>query len=353
MPFQFSNEEYADIIFVYGFCNGNSEAARREYQERFPGRRIPNTKTFSSVYQHLRTRGSFPTCSFSVERQVNHRVNDELCVINHIQHSPGTSTRRISYRTGLSKNKVWRILHKENLYPFRLQKVQNLLPTDYPQRLNFCHWLLDNADKVYSILFTDEATFTRNGVFNSRNTHLWSEENPHGAVETSFQHRFHINVWCGVIDDKILGPFVFNENLTGDAYAHFLKNNLPVLLEDVPLQTRLQMIYQHDGATPHFSLVARQHLNANFLNWIGRGGPINWPPRSPDLTPLDYFIWGHMKTIVYQQKVDTKEELLIRIQNATEFIRNDPEMIRRATGNMLRRAECCVHCEGRNFEQLL
>ncbi|KAG8264864.1 hypothetical protein J6590_004897, partial [Homalodisca vitripennis] len=92
MPFQFSNEEYADIMFCYGYAHGNAEAARREYQERFPARRIPNAKTFSSVFQFLRTNGSFPTISFSVERQAHHRVNDELQVIQHIHRSSGTST---------------------------------------------------------------------------------------------------------------------------------------------------------------------------------------------------------------------------------------------------------------------
>lgn len=353
MPFQFSNEEYADIIFCYGYGNGNAEAARREYQERFPTRRIPNAKTFSSVFQFLRTKGSFPTHSYSVERQPIHRVNVEHQVIQHVRRSPGTSTRRIAYRTGLSRQKVWRILRKEKLYPFRLQKIQHLLPTDYPLRLNFSHWLLDNADKLSSILFTDEATFTRNGVFNSRNSHLWSVENPHGTVESSFQHRFHVNVWCAIIDDKILGPFVINGNLTGRIYEQFLKNDLPVLLEDIPLQKRLQVIFQHDGATPHFSLLARNHLNANFVNWIGRGGPVNWPPRSPDFSPLDYFLWGHMKTKVYQHKVDTKEELLVKIFNEFEIIKNNPDIIRKAIENILRRAECCVHCEGGNFEQFI
>jgi len=45
------------------------------------------------------------------------------------------------------------------------------------------------------ILFTDEATFTRNGINNARNSHRWSHENPLGTVETNFQRRFSINVW--------------------------------------------------------------------------------------------------------------------------------------------------------------
>ncbi|GFW47015.1 hypothetical protein TNCV_3486271 [Trichonephila clavipes] len=35
---------------------------------------------------------------------------------------------------------------------------------------------------------------------------------------------------------------------------------------------------------------------------ISRFGPVNWPPRSCDLTPLDYFLWGYLKALVYADK---------------------------------------------------
>ena len=53
------------------------------------------------------------------------------------------------------------------------------------------------------------------------------------------------------------------------------------------------MWYQHDGAPAHFSIATRQVLNDKYPNrCIGRGGPVPWPPRSPDLTPLDCFLMG-------------------------------------------------------------
>ncbi|KAJ4433406.1 hypothetical protein ANN_15665 [Periplaneta americana] len=44
---------------------------------------------------------------------------------------------------------------------------------------------------------------------------------------------------------------------------------------------------------------------------IGRTGPIRWPPRSPDLTPLDFFFWGFIKDRVYATKPHTIPELVI------------------------------------------
>ena len=87
--------------------------------------------------------------------------------------------------------------------------------------------------------------------------------------------------------------------------ANISQDELPALLENVPLQTRRQMYDQHDGASPHFSHFVRQYLNYKFpKGWVGRGGKKNWPPRSPDLNPLDYHVWGYMKAMVYSHKMN-------------------------------------------------
>ena len=120
-------------------------------------------------------------------------------------------------------------------------------------------------------------------------------------------------------------------------YADFLLDELPLLLEDVPLDTRRQLIFQHDGAPPHYSRQARQRLDEIFPGrWIGRGGPNQWPARSPDLTPLDFYLWGHMKTLVYTNKCNTKEELLQRIREAAQDIKSKPEMLRKTTHSTLK-----------------
>ena len=61
---------------------------------------------------------------------------------------------------------------------------------------------------------------------------------------------------------------------------------------------------------PHFSRVAGQFLNRHFANkWIGRGGPIAWFARSPDLNSLDFHLWGHLKSIVYATSIKHAEIL--------------------------------------------
>ena len=104
-----------------------------------------------------------------------------------------------------------------------------------------------------------------------------------------------------MIEDVLIGPVVLDDHMTGQNYLDFLQNELPKQLEDVPLATRIAMYFQHDGAPSHYTLHVMQHLNDTFPNrWIGRGSTINWPPRSPDLTPLDFCLWGLMKSEVYR-----------------------------------------------------
>jgi len=62
-------------------------------------------------------------------------------------------------------------------------------------------------------------------------------------------------------------------------------------------------------------------LDATFPGrWVGRGGPTAWPPRSPDLTPLDFFACGVIKDVEYRRKVRDLADLRQRIIEAVELI---------------------------------
>jgi hypothetical protein len=65
------------------------------------------------------------------------------------------------------------------------------------------------------------------------------------------------------------------------------------------------LIFQRDGAPAHVGAIARSALDERFRGrWIGRGGPINWPPRNPELTPTDFFFfWRYNKDVVHSERV--------------------------------------------------
>jgi len=59
MPHTFTHREYADMIFVYGFCNGSAMRAVDEYRQRFPNRRVPNRKVFQKLFAKVQETGMF------------------------------------------------------------------------------------------------------------------------------------------------------------------------------------------------------------------------------------------------------------------------------------------------------
>ncbi|KYQ58151.1 hypothetical protein ALC60_02883 [Trachymyrmex zeteki] len=175
MPRTYSNSEYADMVFVYGFCNGNALKAVREYARRFPNRRVPNRRVFMLTFNRLRETGTFSI------RQENNRFQAALRrdlqagnrILQHFDNHPETSVRNASAVLGVSPQTIWRTVKGDNRYPYHIQKVQNLLPQDHWNRLNFCNWYLQTChnDILFpsKIMWSDEATFTRGGIINQRN----------------------------------------------------------------------------------------------------------------------------------------------------------------------------------------
>ena len=95
-------------------------------------------------------------------------------------------------------------------------------------------------------------------------------------------------------------------------------------------------------------------LTETFGNrWIGRNGPIAWPARSPDLTPLDFFLWGHMKTLVYDTPVESEMDLIGRVVAAAGDVADDQPMLSRVQQSFVRRCQLCIDTGGRHFEQLM
>jgi len=161
-------------------------------------------------------------------------------------------------------------------------------------------------------MFTDESQFNHDGVNNTNNSHVWADGNTHATVESNFQLHFCVNVWCAVLDDQLIVPFILEGRLTGEVYLRFVQEELPRLFEDVPLNKRGRMYLQHDGAHPHSAHEVRNFQNYRFPGrWIEHSGPHNWPARSPNISPLDYCVWGWMKELVYSVNVVTRDECLV------------------------------------------
>ena len=97
-------------------------------------------------------------------------------VLRLVEKNPSTSTRQVAQTLLTSQNAVWKVVHGQQLHPYHLQKVHSLLEEDYPRRVQFAEWYLQQCIlqlKFSSlVLFTDECTFNRNGILNLHNMHV-------------------------------------------------------------------------------------------------------------------------------------------------------------------------------------
>ncbi|GFV56397.1 uncharacterized protein TNCV_855502 [Trichonephila clavipes] len=108
-----------------------------------------------------------------------------------------------------------------------------------------------------------------------------------------------------------------------------------------------ELWFQQDGATCHTARATIDLLKDTFGDrLISRFGPVNWPPRSCDLTPLDYFLWGYVKSLVYADKPQTLDHLEDNIRRVIADIR--PQMLEKVIENWTSRLDYIRASRGRN-----
>lgn len=350
-----TNQQLLDLVLFY---NQSRSLARTRvmFHRRYPDVPIPSRDRILRSTQNLLDFGSFhvPTHAQARGRAPVHHRPMQNRIRRYFRRNPQASTRQAARRFHVSQFFVWKLLNASGMYPYHFQKIQELTLVDYTPRVQFCTWLLQNLDK--NILWTDEATFTRLGLFNVHNEHWWAPRghNPHVVRRHSFQNRFSVNVWAGILNDCIIGPFFIDERLTGERYLQLIESSLEEQLESVPLNYLSELYFQHDGAPAHYQRDVRTYLSDRYgERWIGRGGPVPWPARSPDLTPLDFFLWGEIKRLVYKEESESRDELKIKIVSAFDVVKSRTLVLRSLKVNHRRRAELCVQLGGEHFEHLL
>lgn len=350
----FTAREYADMARAHTLCHGNSRAAAALYQQWFPAAHHPSYRTIGRVARRLRATGT------ALPRQRGPQAAGpdavEEAVLAYFMVNPRASIRSAHRESGLPITSVWRILHRHGYHPYHVHCVQGLVDGDTQRRLDFCNWLLIQIDEIpdllTNIIWTDEARFCRDGIVNRHNAHWWATENPRFTRETHHQFQWSTNVWCGIWGNRILGPIFYQGNLNGMRYLHLLRTDIEEILDNAPLAATRAAWYQHDGAPPHRIHAVCAWLDRTFDGrWIGFRGEVEWPARSPDLTPLDFFLWGYLKENVYATPPADLGDLRQRVTACIRTI--TPEMMEDVRESIVNRAEMCIAADGGHVEQAL
>ncbi|GFW19428.1 DUF4817 domain-containing protein [Trichonephila clavipes] len=273
------------------------------------------------------------------QRRRTVRTEEAISTVERsIEEDPNESIRHLAQELDLCPSTLWKILRKDlGLRAYKIQLVQELNPNDHQARRRFVEWAQNEIAVVPDfhkrILFSDKAHFWLNGYVNKQNCRIWSEANPQVYVETPL-HTEKLTVWCALWAGGIIGPYFKNDeghNVTvnGDRYGAMITTFFISELNNHDVQ---KLWFQQDGAT-YYTARATIDLLKNTLGdrLISRFGPVNRPPRSCDLTPLDYSLWGYVKSLVYADKPQTLDPLEDNIRRVIADIR--PQMLEKVIEN--------------------
>lgn len=113
------------------------------------------------------------------------------------------------------------------------------------------------------------------------------------------------------------------------------------------------MFWQQDGAPSHTSNATMQYLRGQFPGRVmSKRGDLPWPPRSPDLTVCDFFLWGYLKHRIWNVPHDQQPKNLEQLRAAivTECRNIDHQIIQRSFDTMVTRARRCINAGGHAFQ---
>ncbi|XP_065223877.1 uncharacterized protein LOC135848033 [Planococcus citri] len=271
-------------------------------------------------------------------------------VRHSVQISPTQSYRKRAAHLGIKRSSMQQILSKDlNFHPYKILITQKLEETDYDARKSFAADMLERIDSgevpLKSLLVTDEAHFYINGDVNKQNMQYWSDNNPMSVQEKPL-HSAKLTVWMGVAEYGLVGPYVFDGTVNGDRYRAMLSE---FLIPELKRKRKYSATwFQQDGATCHSAdktiTLLREHFHDRI---ISRNTKIPWPPRSPDLSACDYFLWGYLKSKVYVNKPQTLTDLQNNIIHECALISQG--MLAKVFNNFRKRLEECVENDGKHL----
>ncbi|GFU72635.1 DUF4817 domain-containing protein [Trichonephila clavipes] len=216
-----------------------------------------------------------------------------------------SSAREAARRLGLPPSSVRNILRRMfQLYPYKLQSCHELLPADTAQREAFAKWAFSKMEQDptwgFNILWTDEAHFSLHGDVNNHNCRIWVTSYPREYMKPL--HSPKVTAWCGFTGSFIIRPLFFETQCPVNGW-----------------------ITETDGAISHTANPVEAFLIQTFGEdrIVSRRCRYPWPPRSPDLTPADFWLWGYLKSLVYLSGPSSLSELKDAIRREVSSIYPD------------------------------
>ena len=262
-----------------------------------------------------------------------------------IEENPQLSIKKTMQVAQTSYTTTRKILKEDlGLIPYKNRERQRLLPLDKIKRVEFARWFLSLPQySCQYMICTDEAWFTLTPSLNIQNNRVWSDESP-SAIHEKPLHDQKIMAFSAISSKKIYGIWFFESNVNGANYLEMLQNWF--WRKHVNTVDYKKFIFQQDGARPHTTKAVQTWLHDKFgTKFISKE---KWPPRSPDLNPCDFFLWGYLKERVYSPIPKNIEELKANIEREASKI--PTKMLENTFFSFRNRLEKIILNNGEHFE---
>lgn len=356
---KYTPQQRLQIIKIYYQNSCSVTDTLRKLRPIFGRHHRPNKTTIQRLVQKFESTFSLQNVAVPV-RQRNARSEENIAAVREsVANDANVSIPRRSQELQISQTTLWRILREDlSLRAYKIALTQELKPGDHRMRRTFSDWALQqlrvDPEFYKKIISSDEAHFSLNGFVNKQNCRIWSDANPQVIHERTLNPE-KLTVWCAFHAGGIIGPYFFfngdgrTVTVNGERYRTMLTDFFWPQINGMDLGN---MWFQQDGATCHTARDTISLLKGKFNEKIiSRNGPVNWPARSCDLTPLDYFLWGYLKSQVYANKPTTLEALRVNIETAIANIRAD--LCEKVMENWVQRIHSCKRFRGGHLNDVV
>lgn len=357
MKTKLSPEETRKIVAIYFASSNSPTKTARQFNHWAAENHVQTRVSKKNVIDVLKRFHSGGITLNGAGQRVYKKTTDEdilTGVISSLYQIPGGSIRNCAEDMDISVGTTHTIARSVlKLYPYRLLLVQQLSEYDKLVRFEACHRLQNIITDDKIIVFTDECTFYTDGHINRWDCVQWDYVRPSDFHVESTQGAKAVTVWGGMSQNRVFGPYFFPSTVTGDSYRAILAEFF--LPEAHQAFGSLENIwFQQDGAPAHVAQETKWFLANTFDDRIiSRDFQSEWPPRSPDLTPCDFHLWGEVKELAYHERIanNSVPELQEKIIRAFHKIRQERMTgVRNAVLAVKKRLEKCITLCGNQLE---
>jgi len=351
------------MVEIYLSNGRNVTTTLRKWGSAHRGEPKPAYNTVKNIINKFETSGRLEdNLESTVGRRNSSRTPDIVEEAERIiEEDPTTSVRTLARDLSISKTSAHRVLREDlKKYPYKIQPGHELKEHHIAERQRLASEICELIDRKIldpmKLISSDEAHFHLCGYINKQNDRRWASERP-SSVEQRPLHPQYTTVWAAISSDGVEDfQFIRNKKVNSSLYTEILEVFISRLTRKGKTRTHW---FQQDGARAHTTKENLEKLRQSFEGRIisrrfpqlfpGEG--VEWPPNSPDLSPMDFFVWGRVKDLVFKRKPRDLDDLEEKIGQA--LLALPAESCRRTFDSFEERLRVAVAMEGIHIEMAL